>query len=226
MLTFNYYGHACFQLDDGTYKLLFDPFLTGNPAATIKADEVKADYILVTHAHSDHIGDAYDILQRCNATAIGIPEITDAVGEEVKAINMNLGGTLNLPFGFVRMVPALHSAGIAGGVACGYVVGISGKVIYYAGDTALFGDMKLIGQRDKIDYAILPIGDHYTMGIEDAAKAVEMLDASNVIPVHYNTWDIIKQDPEKFKSLVKTATVLIVNPGESLNLDEEQYKRI
>ena len=226
MLTFNYYGHACFQIDDGTYKLLFDPFLTGNPAATIKADEVKADYILVTHAHSDHIGDAYDILQRCNATAIGIPEITDAVGEEVKAINMNLGGTLNLPFGFVRMVPALHSAGIAGGVACGYVVGISGKVIYYAGDTALFGDMKLIGQRDKIDYAILPIGDHYTMGIEDAAKAVEMLDASNVIPVHYNTWDIIKQDPEKFKSLVKTATVLIVNPGESLNLDEEQYKRI
>ena len=226
MLTFNYYGHACFQLDDGTYKLLFDPFLTGNPAATIKADEVKADYILVTHAHSDHIGDAYDILQRCNATAIGIPEITDTVGAEVKAINMNLGGTLNLPFGFVRMVPALHSAGIAGGVPCGYVVGIGGKVIYYAGDTALFSDMKLIGQRDKIDYAILPIGDHYTMGPEDAAKAVEMLDASNVIPVHYNTWDVIKQNPEKFKSLVKTATVLIVNPGESLNLDEEQYKRI
>ena len=226
MLTFNYYGHACFQLDDGTYKLLFDPFLTGNPAATIKANEVKADYVLITHAHGDHVGDAYEIVERTGATAIGIPEITDTVGAEVKAINMNLGGTLNLPFGFVRMVPALHSAGIAGGVPCGYVVGIGGKVIYYAGDTALFSDMKLIGQRDKIDYAILPIGDHYTMGPEDAAKAVEMLDASNVIPVHYNTWDIIKQDPEKFKSLVKTATVLIVNPGESLNLDEEQYKRI
>ena len=225
MLTFNYYGHACFQLDDGNYKLLFDPFLTGNPLATIKADEVKPDYVLITHAHGDHLGDS-DVIVKNGAVGIGIPEITDFGGEQVKTINMNLGGTLNLPFGFVRMVPALHSAGIAGGVACGYVVGIGGKVIYYAGDTALFSDMKLIGQRDKIDYAILPIGDHYTMGPEDAAKAVEMLDASNVIPVHYNTWDVIKQNPEKFKSLVKTATVLIVNPGESLNLDEEQYKRI
>lgn len=225
MLTFSYYGHACFQLDDGNYKLLFDPFLTGNPLATIKASEVKPDYVLITHAHGDHLGDA-DVIVKNGAVGIGIPEITDFGGEQVKTINMNLGGTLNLPFGFVRMVPALHSAGIAGGVPCGYVVGIGGKVIYYAGDTALFSDMKLIGQRDKIDYAILPIGGHYTMDPEDAAKAVEMLDASNVIPVHYNTWDIIKQDPEKFKSLVKTATVLIVNPGESLNLDEEQYKRI
>ena len=226
MLTFNYYGHACFQLDDGNYKLLFDPFLTGNPKATIKADDVEADYVLITHAHGDHTGDGYEIVKRTGATAIGIPEVTEFGGENVKAIGMNLGGTLNLPFGFVRMVPAMHSAGVAGGIACGYVVGIGGKVIYFAGDTALFGDMKLIGQRDKIDYAILPIGDHYTMGIEDAAKAVEMLDASNVIPVHYNTWDVIKQNPENFKALVKTATVLIVNPGESLNLDEEQYKRV
>ena len=193
--------------------------LTGNPLATVKPDEVEAGYVFITHAHGDHVGDGYDIIKRTGATAVGIPEITDFGGEDIKLINMNLGGTLNLPFGFVRMVPALHSAGIAGGVPCGYVVGIGGKVIYYAGDTALFGDMKLIGQRDKIDYAILPIGDHYTMGIEDAAKAVELLDASNVIPVHYNTWDIIKQDPEKFKSLVKNAKVHIVKPGESLNLD-------
>lgn len=226
MLTFNYYGHACFQLDDGNYKLVFDPFLTGNPAATIKADDIKADYVLITHAHSDHVGDGYEIVKNNNATAIGIPEVTDFGGENVKAIGMNLGGTLNLPFGFVRMVPAMHSAGIPGGIACGYVVGIGGKIIYYAGDTALFSDMKLIGERDKLDYAILPIGDHYTMGPADAAKAVELLDASNVIPVHYNTWDVIKQDPEDFKKLVKTATVLIVKPGESLRLDEEQYKRV
>lgn len=226
MLTFNYYGHACFQLDDGNYKLVFDPFLTGNPAATIKPDDVKADYVLITHAHGDHVGDAYDIVKNNNATAIGIPEVTDFGGANVKAIGMNLGGTLNLPFGFVRMVPALHSAGVGGGTPCGYVVGIGGKIIYYAGDTALFSDMKLIGERDKLDYAILPIGDHYTMGIRDAAKAVEFLDASNVIPVHYNTWDVIKQDPEDFKKLVKTATVLIVKPGESLRLDEEQYKRV
>lgn len=219
MLTFNYYGHACFQLDDGTYKILFDPFLTGNPLATIKPDEVKADYVFVTHAHSDHIGDAYDIIERNGATVIGIPEITDFGGANIKSINMNLGGTLTLPFGFARMVPALHSAGIPGGTPCGYVIGIGGKVIYFAGDTALFGDMKLIGERDKIDYAILPIGDHYTMGIADAAKAAELLGAKNVIPVHYNTWDIIKQNPQDFKNLVKTAKVHIVNPGESLNLD-------
>ena len=219
MLKFIYYGHACFQLDDGKYKILFDPFLTGNPQATIKPDEVKTDYIFITHAHSDHVGDGYDIIERTGATAIGIPEVTDFGGANVKSINMNLGGTLNLPFGFARMVPALHSSGIGGGIACGYVVGIGGKVIYFAGDTCLFGDMKLIGERDKIDYAILPIGGHYTMDPIDAAKAVEFLGAKNVIPVHYNTWDIIAQEPETFKSLVKNATVHIVKPGESLNLD-------
>lgn len=217
MLIFDYYGHSCFQLDDGEYKLLFDPFLTGNPAAPITSDEVKADYVLITHAHGDHIGDGYEIVKRNDATAIGIPEVMD-ISDDVNTIGMNVGGTLYLPFGFVRMVPAIHSAGIAGGVAVGYVVKIGGKVIYYAGDTALFGDMKLIGERDQIDYAILPIGDHYTMGIEDAARAVEFLGAKNVIPVHYNTWALIKQDPEEFKALVKGATVHIVEPGETLTL--------
>ena len=219
MLKFNYYGHACFQIDDGKYKILFDPFLTGNPAATIKAEEVQADYIFVTHAHSDHCGDGYEILTRTGATAVGIPEVTDFGGENVKAIGMNLGGTLKLPFGFARMVPAFHSAGVGGGTPCGYVVSIGGKNIYFAGDTCLFSDMKLIGERDKIDWAILPIGDHFTMGIEDAAKAVEFLGAKNVIPVHYNTWDVIKQNPEDFQKLVKSAKVHIVKPGESLNLD-------
>lgn len=219
MLNFNYYGHACFQLDDGKYKLLFDPFLTGNPAASIHPDDVEADYIFITHAHSDHVGDAYEILTRTGATAIGIPEVTDFGGENVKAIGMNLGGTLYLPFGFARMVPALHSAGVAGGTPCGYVIAIGGKKIYFAGDTCLFSDMKLIGERDKLDYAILPIGDHFTMGVEEAAKAVEFLGAKNVIPVHYNTWDVIKQDPEIFKKLVRGANVFIVKPGETLNLD-------
>ena len=219
MLTFNYYGHACFQLDDGKFKLLFDPFLTSNPQATIKPDDVETDYIFITHAHSDHVGDGYDILERTGATAIGIPEVMDFGGTDVKTLEMNLGGTLNLPFGFARMVPAMHSAGIPGGIACGYVIGIGGKVVYFAGDTALFGDMKLIGERDKIDYAILPIGGHYTMDYVDAAKAVELLGAKNAIPVHYNTWDVIKQNPEEFKALVKTAKVHIVKPGETLNLD-------
>ena len=219
MLKFTFYGHACFQLDDGKYKLLFDPFLTGNPAATIKAEDVEADYVLISHAHGDHIGDSSEIVLRTGATAISIPEITDFGGENVKTIGMNIGGTLNLPFGFVRMVPALHSSGIGGGTPVGFVIGIGGKIIYFAGDTGLFGDMKLIGERDKIDWAILPIGDHFTMGIEDAAKAVEFLGAKNVIPVHYNTWDVIKQNPEDFKNAVKNAQVHIVKPGETLNLD-------
>lgn len=219
MLKFNFIGHACFILDDGNYKLLFDPFITGNPQAKIKASEIEADYILITHAHSDHVGDGSEILEKNSATAIGIPEIIDFGGMNVKTIAMNIGGTVQLPFGFVRMVPALHSAGIAGGTPVGFVVKIGGKIIYFAGDTGLFSDMKLIGERDKIDWAILPIGDHFTMGIEDAAKAVEFLGAKNVIPVHYNTWDVIKQNPEEFKKLVKNANVFIVNPGETLELD-------
>ena len=218
MLTYNYYGHACFQIDDGKNKILVDPFLTGNPQATISERDVEATYILITHAHGDHVGDASSIAVRTGATCIGIPEIIDFGGQRVKAIGMNLGGTVTTEFGFVRMVPALHSSGISGGIACGYVIGVGGKVIYFAGDTALFGDMKLIGERDKIDYAILPIGGHYTMDPIDAAKAVKLLGASNAIPVHYNTWDIIKQNPENFSSLVSTAKVHIVKPGESIEL--------
>ena len=219
MLKFNFIGHACFQLDDGKVKLLFDPFITGNPTAKVKADEVEADYVFVTHAHGDHVGDAHEIIKRTRATGICIPEIAEFGGENVKSIGMNIGGTVNLPFGFVKMVPAWHSSGVKGGVAVGFVVNIGGKNIYFAGDTGLFSDMKLIGERDKIDWAVLPIGGHFTMDIEDAAKAVEFLGAENVIPVHYNTWDVIKQNPEEFKKLVKSAKVHIVNPGESLNLD-------
>ena len=218
MLKFNFYGHACFLLDDGKYKLLFDPFLSGNPQAAIKPDDVKADYVFVTHAHGDHIGDAYDILIKNKATLVCIPEVADLVGDEVKAIGMNLGGTIKLPFGFARMVPALHSAGVAGGTCCGYVVHIADKNIYFAGDTCLFSDMKLIGERDKIDYAVLPIGGHFTMDAYDAARAVEFLGAKNVIPVHYNTWQPIEQDAEEFKKLVKGAAVHIVKPGESIEL--------
>ena len=218
MLTYNYYGHACFQLDDGKDKILVDPFLTGNPQASISDKDVEATYILVTHAHGDHVGDAPNIAVRTNATVVGIPEIVDFGGQRVKTIGMNLGGTVQTSFGFVRMVPALHSSGIAGGVACGYVIGVGGKVIYFAGDTSLFAEMKFIGERDKIDYAILPIGGHYTMDPVDAAKAAELLGAANVIPVHYNTWDIIKQNPEDLVKLVKGAKVHIVKPGQSLNL--------
>lgn len=206
------------MLDDGANKILVDPFLTGNPAASISEKDVEANYILVTHAHGDHIGDAPNIAVRTNATVVGIPEIMDFGGQRVKTIGMNLGGTVKTEFGFVRMVPALHSSGVGGGIACGYVIGVGGKVVYFAGDTALFGDMKLIGERDKIDYAILPIGGHYTMDPIDAAKAVEFLNAANVIPLHYDTWPVIKQHPEDLLPLVKNAKVHIVKPGQSIEL--------
>lgn len=218
MLTYTFYGHACFLLDDGTSKLLFDPFLTGNPQAAINERDVQADYVLITHAHADHVGDGSNIVLRTGATVIGIPEVTDFGGQNVKTIGMNVGGTVQTDFGFVRMVPAMHSSGIGGGIAAGYVVSVGGKIIYFAGDTALFGDMKLIGERDKIDYAILPIGGHYTMDPVDAAKAVELLGAANAIPVHYNTWDIIKQNPDDFVKLVTTAKVHVVKPGETIEL--------
>ncbi len=213
MLTYTYYGHACFLLDDGTSKVLVDPFLTGNPQASITDKDVEADYILITHAHGDHIGDAPNIAVRTGATVV-----IDFGGQRVKTIGMNLGGTVKTDFGFVRMVPALHSSGIGGGIACGYVIAIGGKVVYFAGDTALFSDMKLIGERDKIDYAILPLGGHSTMAPADAAKAVAFLDAANAIPLHYNTWDVIKQDAEDLVKLVEFAKVHIVKPGQSIEL--------
>ena len=224
MVRYSYYGHACFQLDDGTHKVLVDPFLTGNPVASIQAGEAEADYILVTHAHGDHLGDAPEIAKRTGAEVVGVPEVLDLCTKragDLTVHGMNLGGSLDLPFGKVRMVLAQHSSGVAGGIACGYVIYIGGKVIYYAGDTALFSDMKLIGQKDHLDYALLPIGDNYTMGLEDAALAAQLLGARHVIPLHYDTWPVIRQDVEKFKEIAERMAhveVHIVAPGGTLEL--------
>ncbi|MBR3722719.1 MAG: metal-dependent hydrolase [Selenomonadaceae bacterium] len=224
MLNFEYYGHSAFLLDDGKCKLLFDPFLTGNPTASIKAEEVKADYVLVSHAHGDHIGDAPAIVKRTGAAAIGIPEVLELiqkVAPNSTGYGMNIGGALGFPFGKVFITPALHSSGVAGGAPVGFIVAIGGMNVYFAGDTGLFPYMSFIGKRIKIDVAILPIGDNYTMGVEDAAEAVKLLGARHVIPVHYNTWPVIEQDPAEFKRLAESASsakIHIVKPGGSLEL--------
>jgi len=224
MVKYTYYGHSCFLLDDGKYKVLCDPFLTGNPKAAIKADEVECDYILITHAHGDHLGDAPEIAGHTGAELVGIPEVLAICEERLPGLKqhpMNLGGSLTLPFGKVRMTLAQHSSGVAGGVACGYVIYMGGLVIYFAGDTALFSDMQLIGHKDTLDYAILPIGDNYTMGLEDAAMAAQLLNVPHVIPVHYNTWPIINQDVRHYKEITEAMTraeVHIVEPGESREL--------
>ena len=224
MIKYTYYGHASFLLDDGTSKVLTDPFLTGNPLAAIQADEVECDYILLTHAHGDHLGDAPAIAKRTGAMVLGIPEVLDVCLQaegDIKTHGMNIGGSVKLPFGKVRMTMALHSSGVAGGIACGSVIQIGGINVYFAGDTALFSDMKLIGQKDPLDYAVLPIGDNYTMGLEDAALAAQWLNTKNVIPIHYNTWPVIAQEAGRYKEVTEgmtRAAVHIVEPGGTLEL--------
>lgn len=224
MLNFTYYGHSAFLLDDGKYKVLFDPFLTGNPRAAIKAENVDCDYILISHAHGDHLGDAPEIAAHTGAELVAIPEVLAICEQRVPGLKqhpMNLGGSLTLPFGKVRMTLAQHSSGVAGGIACGFVVYMGGKVVYFAGDTALFSDMQLIGHKDQLDYALLPIGDNYTMGLEDAAMAAQLLNARHVIPIHYNTWPIINQDVRHYKEITEAmsrAEVHIVEPGQSLEM--------
>ena len=224
MIKYTYYGHASFLLDDGTSKVLADPFLTGNPLAAIKASEVECDYILLTHAHSDHLGDAPAIAKRTGAMILGVPEVLDVclqAESDIKTHGMNIGGSIKLPFGKVRMTMALHSSGVAGGIACGYVIHIGDINVYFAGDTALFSDMKLIGQKDPLDYAVLPIGDNYTMGLEDAALAAQWLNTRNVIPVHYNTWPVIAQETKRYKEVTEgmtRAAVHVIEPGGILEL--------
>ena len=225
MVKFSYYGHAAFLLDDGTNRVLVDPFLTGNPTASIAANEVACDFILLTHAHGDHLGDAPSIAARTGAAIVAIPEVISVCESqacaEIKSYPMNIGGSLDLPFGKVRMTMALHSSGVAGGIACGYVIQIGGINVYFAGDTALFSDMKLIGQKDPLDYAVLPIDDNYTMGLEDAALAAQWLNTKNVIPIHYNTWPVIAQEAGRYKEVTEgmtRAAVHIVEPGGTLEL--------
>ena len=222
MLLFTYYGHAAFTLNDTKNKLLFDPFFTGNPAATTTAEQIDCNYILISHGHGDHIGDAESIARRNHAAVIGVPEVVAACHAE-NGFGMNVGGQAAYPFGSVYLTQAIHSSGIPGAIACGFIVNMAGKNIYFAGDTAFYSDMALLGEQFDLDVAILPIGDNYTMGPQDAAKAAKMLKAKHVIPVHYDTWPVIAQDPEVFKDMVEAQCdrqVHIMKPGDALDIDK------
>jgi len=220
-----YFGHACFGVKGGGANLLIDPFLTGNPLAAVSADEVEADYILVSHAHGDHLGDTVAIAQRTGATVIGNHEIATYAGNQgLTAHGLHIGGGWDFPFGRVKLTIAHHGSsfpdGSYGGNPCGFLLTIEGKNIYHACDTGLFYDMKLIGE-EGIELAILPIGDNYTMGPKDALRAVKLIKPRVVIPTHYDTFDVIKQDPAAFAKTVEAETrtkCVVLKPGESYSL--------
>ncbi len=201
-----YWGHSCFLIETGTHALLIDPFLSGNPLAPVQPSQVRCDFIFISHGHNDHFGDAIEIAQRINATIIANYEIaTYCANQGVRSHGMQIGGGHNFAFGRVKLTPALHGSALETdsgflymGNPTGFLISAGGKTIYHAGDTGLFGDMKLIGDMHALDVALLPIGDNYTMGIDDAVKAVEFLRPRLSIPMHYNTFDLIACNPREF----------------------------
>lgn len=217
-------GHATWLISDGNHRILLDPFLNDSPTAPQKASEVDADFILVSHGHFDHVADVAEIANRCDAMVIAGFEVAEWFANQhdvKKTIGMNIGGSLSLSFGSVKMTPAIHSSqmpdGAYGGVAGGFLVMLGDRTLYFACDTALFSDMQLL--RDKgIDAAILPIGDLFTMGPRDSVTATNYLNPKQVLPTHYNTWPPIEQNAENWAEMVRagaTAEPVVLQPGQS-----------
>jgi len=220
-----YHGHSFVQLNDNKHSVLIDPFVTGNPATKTKVEDLKCDYIILTHGHGDHISDAITIAQKNKATIITSFEIANYAGKHnVNAHPLGIGGGFNFPFGRVKLTIAHHSSsfpdGSYAGNPAGVIITVGGKTIYHAGDTGLFYDMKLIGEMHKIDIAFLPIGDNFTMGIDDAVKAAEFINAGITVPIHYNTFDIINANPEDYKKKVESIgkKCKIISIGDSIEI--------
>jgi L-ascorbate metabolism protein UlaG (beta-lactamase superfamily) len=220
-------GHSALMIDTNGLHILIDPFLQDNPSAALSPKDVHADFILVSHGHSDHVGDTVSIARRCNSTVISNIEIADWLEgtEGIKVHGQQIGGGYQHPFGYLKLTQAIHGSGLPdgtyGGLACGFLLTTQdGLKIYAACDTGLFGDMRLIGE-EGIDLAFLPIGDNYTMGPADALRAVKLLNPKMVIPYHFNTWDLIAQDPQTWAEKVRTETrtkAEVLKPGESVTI--------
>lgn len=224
--TVTWLGHAAFQIVCGGKTLLVDPYLSDNPLASRRADQVEADFILVSHGHGDHLGDTVAIAQRTGALVISNAEIVAWMKRQgLNAHALHIGGGHHFPFGHLKLTPALHGSmlpdGSDGGHAAGFLLTTpEGKKVYLAADTGLFGDMRLIGE-EGIDLAALPIGDNYTMGPDDALRAVQLIAPQLVIPIHYNTFDLIRQDASGWAARVEKETgvaVRVLQPGQSVDV--------
>lgn len=224
--TFTWNGHGCMSLEVEGKNILVDPFLSDCPTASAKAEDVEADFILVSHGHGDHIGDSINVAKRTNAKVISNFEISSWFQNQgIEAHAQHIGGGYDHPFGYLKLTQALHGSvlpdGSDGGNPAGFLLTTPSKEkIYLACDTGLFGDMKLIGE-EGIDLAVIPIGDNFTMGPDDALRAVKLLKPKHVIPVHYDTWELIAQDADAWASRVSAeteATPHVLKPGESFSL--------
>jgi L-ascorbate metabolism protein UlaG (beta-lactamase superfamily) len=230
-------GHACFELSDGEFRVVVDPFLAPhNPVAPVSADDLDPTHILLTHGHADHVADAVPLAKRTGAHCVAMVELANWLSDQgFEASDPNLGGTVKLEWGWVKLVQAFHTntipgssespfsaeTGIVIGPPAGLVINIGGTTVYHLGDTCLFGDLKLIAERTPVDVALIPIGGHYTMDRGDAAVAAGLIGAETVIPIHYNTFPAIETDAEAFKSDVESSTsskVVILEPGATQNV--------
>ena len=215
-------GHAAFSLTDGDTAVVIDPFLTGNPKGAVSADDVSATTILLTHGHADHYGDTVAIAKRTGAQVVAITELAGEIAEEgVDVFDPNLGGTVTLDWGWVKVVPAWHTSTTPKGLVntpAGLLINFKDTIVYHLGDTCLFSDLQLVGRRNPIDLALMCVGGHYTMDRVDAVEAASLVGAKTVIPCHYNTFPAIETDIEAFKSDVEGATgssVVVLEPGET-----------